>query len=341
MPDEQTLAQRVKAKYPGAYDDMDDAALEKSVLAKHPEYADMPKTSAQPPSSTIGPDNRGLLQRANDWWTRKPDYEGTLDRPGRSPREKASDAGTDIAVGSTAFLPGALAAAPLATVTALGAGYLGSQAGGYLGKKAGDAFNAPELGEDIGSVSGGAIGGVAGGKAGKAIGNKVGPALATALRTNTGALKPSVSGVARLVGAGAGYATGLHGFGELGGFVAGPAIADAFIPKGELGSMTNPGPFSKVPTRLPAAVRGDPFSPKPEMVKQTPFAIDPYSPNQELTGQDLISRTRKITIPGDVPDASDLKRAGDLTQAPLQKLQTLAKFGDKLAQNELNRRLKN
>ena len=35
------LAQRIRAKYPGAYDDMDDAALEKAVLAKHPEYADL------------------------------------------------------------------------------------------------------------------------------------------------------------------------------------------------------------------------------------------------------------------------------------------------------------
>jgi hypothetical protein len=67
--------------------------------------------------------------------------------------------------------------------------------------------------------------------------------------------------------------------------------------------------------------------------------FDPDMP-QGSSG-DLISRTRKITIPGEEPTAMDLKRAGDLTQAPLERLKTLAKFGDKLAQNELNRRLKN
>ncbi len=35
------LTTRIRAKFPGVYDDMDDAALEKAVLAKHPEYADL------------------------------------------------------------------------------------------------------------------------------------------------------------------------------------------------------------------------------------------------------------------------------------------------------------
>lgn len=45
MPD--TLAQRWRAKYPGAYDDLDDAALEKAVLTKFPEYQDL-ATPAKP-----------------------------------------------------------------------------------------------------------------------------------------------------------------------------------------------------------------------------------------------------------------------------------------------------
>jgi hypothetical protein len=44
---QQTLAQMVRAKYPGAYSDMDDVTLEKNVLAKHPEYSDLPRTKAQ------------------------------------------------------------------------------------------------------------------------------------------------------------------------------------------------------------------------------------------------------------------------------------------------------
>lgn len=35
------LTTRIRAKFPGAYDDMSDADLEKAVLAKHPEYADL------------------------------------------------------------------------------------------------------------------------------------------------------------------------------------------------------------------------------------------------------------------------------------------------------------
>lgn len=41
------LADKIRAKFPGAYDDMDDAALEKSVLVKHPEYQDL-ATPAEP-----------------------------------------------------------------------------------------------------------------------------------------------------------------------------------------------------------------------------------------------------------------------------------------------------
>lgn len=46
MP-EQTIAQRVRAKFPGAYDDLDDPTLEAQVLAKHPEYGDLPRTPAK------------------------------------------------------------------------------------------------------------------------------------------------------------------------------------------------------------------------------------------------------------------------------------------------------
>lgn len=59
-----------------------------------------------------------------------------------------------------------------------------------------------------------------------------------------------------------------------------------------------------------------------------------------LSSQDLISRMRKIVRPGEEPTSEELKSAGDLTQAPLSRLQQLAKFDDKLAQNEIRRRLK-
>lgn len=56
---------------------------------------------------------------------------------------------------------------------------------------------------------------------------------------------------------------------------------------------------------------------------------------------DLISRMKKIVVPGEEPTAEDLKRAGDLTQAPLPKLMQLKKFNDRLAINEINRRQRN
>src|SRR5262245_10840655 len=47
----QTLAQRVRAKYPGAYDDLSDAQLEQSVRAKYPGvYDDLPSSGTAPPT---------------------------------------------------------------------------------------------------------------------------------------------------------------------------------------------------------------------------------------------------------------------------------------------------
>lgn len=51
MPD-QTLAQRIKAKYPGQYDDLSDTDLEAKVKAKYPGvYDDIPTTTAKPVES--------------------------------------------------------------------------------------------------------------------------------------------------------------------------------------------------------------------------------------------------------------------------------------------------
>jgi hypothetical protein len=47
------LAQKIRAKFPGVYDDLDDATLESKILAKHPEYADMAE-SPKPRGSRIG-----------------------------------------------------------------------------------------------------------------------------------------------------------------------------------------------------------------------------------------------------------------------------------------------
>jgi hypothetical protein len=71
MPSEATLAQRIRSKYPGAYDDMDDQSLEAAILKKYPgTYDDLPRSQAAtapaPTGATIGADNRGMLGRARD-----------------------------------------------------------------------------------------------------------------------------------------------------------------------------------------------------------------------------------------------------------------------------------
>ena len=44
----QTLAQKVRAKFPGVYDDLSDSELEQKVIAKYPQYADMQRTQPLP-----------------------------------------------------------------------------------------------------------------------------------------------------------------------------------------------------------------------------------------------------------------------------------------------------
>ena len=52
MP-QHTLAEMVRAKYPGVYDDLTDEQLEAAVLAKYPEYGDLPRTP--PPGQPATP----------------------------------------------------------------------------------------------------------------------------------------------------------------------------------------------------------------------------------------------------------------------------------------------
>lgn len=42
------LAKLIRSKYPGQYDDMDDASLEKAILAKYPDYADLAEPEIEP-----------------------------------------------------------------------------------------------------------------------------------------------------------------------------------------------------------------------------------------------------------------------------------------------------
>jgi hypothetical protein len=336
-------------------------------------------------------------------------------------------------------LPFAGAAAPALTARTLAGGAAGQYAGRGLGEGLGLSPDQTDLAGDIGGLVGGGVGAKA------RVPSRADVALA--LRNpDTGALKPSVKVGSAAAGAGAGYLTGAHGFGEFGGMYLGPKIADALVPKlpsempvrgigaslpsadefynirgdellargkaqealdanfvrqgkavplrnsplatqneaqaafdrGEPGAFTalsqspipkptpqvgspeNPGFMARLPTRMPLKKAlapnffegatptnvplGNARLPEVPQGNPTPFA--PTVPHEipginAPAGQDLISRTRRISIPGEEPTTADLKRAGDLTQAPLQRLKSLARFGDRLAQIEINRRLKN
>lgn len=65
----------------------------------------------------------------------------------------------------------------------------------------------------------------------------------------------------------------------------------------------------------------------------------PFSPS--FTADDIISRTRRLTIPDQELSAADIKKANDATNIKTDKLKQLARFGDMAAKNELNRRMKN
>ena len=69
MPD--TLAQKWRTKYPGSYDDMDDASLEKAVLDKHPEYQDL-ATPTQETAQDIQEQPKSLWDKATSPLTNAP-----------------------------------------------------------------------------------------------------------------------------------------------------------------------------------------------------------------------------------------------------------------------------
>lgn len=63
------LAGKVRAKYPGTYDDLDDATLTKKILAKYPQYGDLAAPSSAPAPKPTTPPQPGLpaaLKRAEN-----------------------------------------------------------------------------------------------------------------------------------------------------------------------------------------------------------------------------------------------------------------------------------
>lgn len=238
------------------------------------------------------------------------------------------------AVAST--LPIAAIEAPVGTAL----GLIGGGTGGAVGKYGGRAIG---LSPDQADVAGDVLGAVGGGVGAK--GGGVVDSLLDRFRYErpTSISLPWGLGKIRDVGPT-----------DVPGGYPGDLPSTQEFQNNQLKTAIQEGRAAKLPVRLPRSLPE--VDPVAQAVRERraawlPTKIDTgksgtalgriSSSEAELSPDDLISRTRKITIPGDEPTAIDLKRAGDLTQAPLERLKTLAKFGDRLAQNELNRRLKN
>lgn len=121
--------------------------------------------------------------------------------------------------------------------------------------------------------------------------------LIDATRTPEGKLNTGTKIAAKIGGAAVGHTLGIPGAGEIGGYFLGPQVADALLPSRpsapnffggaytegpELGSIDNPGPFSKLPMRLPSAVRGDPFAPPTSNTPPSPYERSVVSGNEPL-----------------------------------------------------------
>src|SRR6266850_150845 len=142
----------------------------------------------------------------------------------------------------------AMAAAPTATATGLAGSYLA----GKILRGSGEAFDASpatlENLEGAGNAIGGLAGGIFGPRALTATKGAIGDFLRTPYGPTSGAsaLKPGVKAVA-----------------SIGKYFGGPELADWMVPERSIGPT---GPYSKLPGRLPPALRGDPFSPTPPEV---------------------------------------------------------------------------
>jgi hypothetical protein len=237
---QQTLAQLVKSKYPGAYDDMDDSSLEQSVLAKHPEYSDLPRTQAQKPQTQESP----VLKNVPSATGIGPQPSTFSNFLSRMVPHSLSDVGLPLNALGGAIADKLRQQPAKVPGTSTSVGQATQNAGDFADIAGTEAsvLSLPAAGEDAVSAvrglrNGGAADALAAGK------NKLASWMrkpATAAQSQAG-----VPGTVRQI--------------PFMPRVAQPNIPEALVPKGELGTPTNPGPFNKIPSRVSADMRGDPI----------------------------------------------------------------------------------
>jgi hypothetical protein len=235
---QQTLAQMVRAKNPGAYDDMDDPTLESKVLAKYPQYSDLPRTNTGTPitnniSMRAAPSELSQMgQEASNIghaavnsrfpWVHPFDALGATANAGAQEIQRnAPSSITELLLGGQA------AGQPMGTrsgvlnnpVTQMMASAVPLP---WMGGRVATSIQNPET---RGVISRGF----------QTAKNAVGDFMRDPV---TGKLKPITKELARAGGAATGYAAGKdsgHGMeGMLIGGVAGPGMADAMLPESQV-----------------------------------------------------------------------------------------------------------
>lgn len=186
--DAKTLAQMIRAKYPGAYDDLSDTELEQKILAKYPQYGDLPRTQSIPGAPNglppvPKPGNPILGENIVSQHRMVPGPGGGIPQDYDLPESqvKAGQDLTNAALGTAATGLG-LATAPVATIGSLTGGYLGGK-----GAKAGTkAAGGGETLQDIAETGGNLLGGYLGGMSGSALQGGVNNLIANIARDESG-----------------------------------------------------------------------------------------------------------------------------------------------------------
>lgn len=251
---QQTLAQMIRSKYPDSYNDMDDVSLEKQVLSKYPEYGDLRRTSEHKSSTPEGsyqarPSGSILNANESPAHTAVRGFEKTLgiEQEPTSLWDAYKQSGTSLGKLALNVLKDPLNAAQIPEGMATGLEEAGRDV--YSGL----ARNDPRQIANATGTTAGVLGqGELADRVPDAISSAIDAApaakdaLGRSLREPSGKLKTPVKTASRLGGAAAGHFLGLPGYGELGGYVLGPQLADLMIPE----HPNPPGPRMKIPNRL-------------------------------------------------------------------------------------------
>lgn len=353
----QQFASTIRAKHPKAYDDLSDAQLTKYVLDTYPQYKDMvasyTPTQFEKDRPGKGVTPQGIVKGAGT----------AIGQQVKSLSPGADFTSVESAlIGHPSFDPSqsGIAQAYREGKAGFERGGIGEAIPAALGSLMG--VSAQRQAEHAAKGEGGEIIGELGVPAAEAIAAYGAPkargAIGKAIHTPAGELTSGAKLAGEvgggLVGTGVGGTMGHPYIGAGAGYKMGPRILSRMFPPGP-----PPPEFPGAP--LPSTEefyeqRGKEINQIYERharqaakeakaaakkVKKTPVeqASSVVTP-EDAVSQDLITRTKPLVRPGEPPTAAELKRAGDLTQVPLETLKRLAKFGDKLAQNELVRRLR-